>query len=275
IDGVGRRRTPWQLMLVAALLVIVPFFAWYGTWFGRELSDSQIEEYLTDEKPRHVQHALAEIERRMAKQDAATRRWHPQIVALSHHPVADVRQTAAWVMGADVHAVEYHEALAQLLRDAEPIVRRNAALSLVSFGDAAGRPELLAMLRPYTINAPVEGKVLTILNEGVPVKREGLIARLRLRNDELYELRSPLSGKISKAFVREGDEVSIGREIILLSPDEAQVRNALIALSQVGEADDISEMESHAQETASTSAESKQVVKQAIEAIRKRSAEKR
>ncbi len=69
--------------------------------------------------------------------------------------------------------------------------------------------------------------------------------------------------------------MSIGREIILLSPDEAQVRNALIALSQVGEADDISEMESHAQETASTSAESKQVVKQAIEAIRKRSAEKR
>jgi hypothetical protein len=45
---------------------IVPFLTWYGTWFGRALSDEKIAEYLADEKnPRHIQHALTQIEARM------------------------------------------------------------------------------------------------------------------------------------------------------------------------------------------------------------------
>ncbi len=271
----GRRRTPWQLMLVAALLVIVPFFAWYGTWFGRELSDTQIEEYLRDEKPRHVQHALAEIERRMAKHDEATRRWYPQIILLDSHPVADVRQTAAWVMGADTHVEEFHQALQNLLNDPEPIVRWNAALSLVSFGDAQGKPELLAMLRPYKVNTPVDGKVLTVLSEGASIKRGGLLARLLLPHDEPYELRSPLSGRIKKVVGKEGVEVSRESQVLTLSPDETQARDALLALSKVGEETDVREIEMYVQDQEVKSEETKQLAARAIEFINERAKTKR
>ncbi len=66
----ARRRTPWPLIVVAVLFVVVPFLAWYGTWFGRALTDEQIEQYLGEaDKPRHVQHALSEIEKRISKGD--------------------------------------------------------------------------------------------------------------------------------------------------------------------------------------------------------------
>ena len=44
-----------------------------------------------------------------------------------------------------------HEALLRLIRDPEPMVRRNAATALAAFGDGAARPELVAMLKPYTV----------------------------------------------------------------------------------------------------------------------------
>ncbi|HEY7545930.1 MAG TPA: hypothetical protein VID27_13645, partial [Blastocatellia bacterium] len=52
----ARRKFPWGMIVVAALFVIIPFLSWYGTWFGRELSDEQVETYLNDnEKPRNIQ----------------------------------------------------------------------------------------------------------------------------------------------------------------------------------------------------------------------------
>src|SRR5437764_13570358 len=84
-----RRRTPWRLAVVAALFVIVPFLVWYGTWFGRSLSDREIEQYLNEEEnPRHEQHALSQLVDRMKKKDEGARRWYPQIVRLasSRHP---------------------------------------------------------------------------------------------------------------------------------------------------------------------------------------------
>jgi len=45
------------------LIVLMPFLFWWNTWFGRQLSDKQIEVYLDDDKhPRHIQHALVAIE---------------------------------------------------------------------------------------------------------------------------------------------------------------------------------------------------------------------
>ncbi|MCA1591950.1 MAG: HEAT repeat domain-containing protein [Acidobacteria bacterium] len=271
-----RRPTPWPLIVVAVLLVVVPFFAWYGTWFGRTLSDEQIEQYLKDEKPRHVQHALAEIERRMQQHDKSVRRWHPQIVALAAHPVADVRQTAAWVMGGDTDANEFHETLLRLLDDAEPVVRWNAARSLVSFGDARSRRELLAMLRPFTVVAPVDGIALSVLGEGMPVRREAMLARVRQKGDELYELRSPVPGRIEKAFVKEGDQLSKEQEIFRLVPnDPAQVRDALIGLSFFGEAEDLPEIENYARGVEGMTDDVKQQAARTVEAVKRRSTEKR
>src|SRR2546423_13968112 len=98
--ALARRRTPWPLMIVAALLVIVPFIFWYGTWFGRTLSAAEIERYLRDEEqPRHEQHALSQIVARMEQHDEHVRQWYPQITQLVASRHADVRMTAAWVMG--------------------------------------------------------------------------------------------------------------------------------------------------------------------------------
>src|SRR5215470_4433157 len=91
----GRNRV--LFFLTAWLIVLMPFLFWWSTWFGRPLSAAQIGEYLNDEKhPRHIQHALVQLGDRMARQDATTKRWYPDIVRLASHPVEEVRNTDAW-----------------------------------------------------------------------------------------------------------------------------------------------------------------------------------
>src|SRR5829696_7456278 len=110
----GRRRTPWPLLVVAVLFVVVPFLAWYGTWFGRALTDEQIEQYLGEaDRPRHVQHALSAVEKRIAAGDENARRWYPRVAALADSREKEVRLTAAWVMGADTRSAEFRERLAR------------------------------------------------------------------------------------------------------------------------------------------------------------------
>src|SRR5947208_12328268 len=95
-----KRATNWWLVIVAALFIIVPFLAWYTTWFGRSLSDEKIAEYLADEKnPRHIQHALTQIEARMEKRDATVKKFYPQILQLTKNPTAEVINTKASLMG--------------------------------------------------------------------------------------------------------------------------------------------------------------------------------
>ena len=143
-----RKRASRVLVVVAILFVLVPFLFWRGTWFGRPLSEEEIGRYLSDQqKPRHIQHALVQIGQRIERRDAAAEHWYPQIMPLAKSPYKEIRVTLAWVMGADNHSEEFHRALLGLLEDTEPLVRRNAALSLVRFGDATGKPEMLNMLR--------------------------------------------------------------------------------------------------------------------------------
>src|ERR1700730_11045395 len=157
----------------AWLIVLMPFLFWWNTWFGRQLSDKQIVEYLNDDKrPRHIQHALVQLGERLARNDASATRWYPALVRLASHPVEEVRNTDAWVMGQDPSAARFHEALLKMLADSSPMVRGNAALSLVRFGDATGRPQIVALLQPATIAAPTAGrltdtdKVSTSIHQG-------------------------------------------------------------------------------------------------------------
>ena len=100
------------LAIVAGLFIVAAFFTWYGTWFGRALSDEDVGKYLSEaDKPRHVQHALSQIAERIAKGDQGAKRWYPQIVALAHSPHTEIRQTVAWVMGYDNESEEFHAAL--------------------------------------------------------------------------------------------------------------------------------------------------------------------
>lgn len=270
----GKRRSPWPLAVIAALFVIVPFMAWYGTWFGRTLSDEKIEEYLRDEKPRHVQHALSQIAERITRGDAEARRWYPQVVSLAGSPVPDLRMTAAWVMGQDNKSEEFHATLLRLLDDGEPIVRRNAALALVRFGDSRGRAELRAMLVPYTVAAHTDATALTILSEGTTVAREAMLAKIRDGDGRVDELRSPLPGKIERAFVKEGDEFHAGERLFVLAPDGTSVWEALRALALVGEAEDLPEVERYARGVGGMSEEVKRQAALTAEAIKRRSAQK-
>src|ERR1700686_5103557 len=91
--------------LVAWLIVLMPFLFWWSTWFGRHLSNPQIAEYLNDDKnPRHIQHALVQLGELMARQDASASLWYPQLLRLAAHPVEEVSNTDAWVMGQDTSA---------------------------------------------------------------------------------------------------------------------------------------------------------------------------
>jgi hypothetical protein len=238
------RRVSLPLIVLAVLFVVVPFLTWYLTWFGRPLSDADIEKYLSDQKNvRHVQQALTQVEERIEKGDAGVRRWYPQIVALTGSPVVEIRKTAAWVMGQDNKAEEFHAGLLKLVGDAHPAVRRNAAVQLVRFGDASGRAELLAMLRPYSVTAPDEGTVNSVLKEGVEVRENSLVARITNTQNGAEELRSPLPGKISQVVAGEGARVAANDVVLVLEPDAEFVYEALRALFIVGEEEDLPDVE--------------------------------
>jgi len=266
----SRQRSTWPLIILAALFIIVPFLTWYTTWFGRDLSDEEITKYLADEKnPRHIQHALSQIEAKIEKHDPNVKKFYPQIISVSKSPTGEIRKTAAWVMGQDNSSPEFHPALAGLLNDVEPLVRRNAAVQLVRFGDAAGRPELRAMLQPYDVHSPMAGTIVSLLTEGSKVKAGGLLARIRDLSGTVQEFRSPLDGTIGKIVVREGEPVAAGRTVLELTPDRATINDALRALQYVGTKDDLPLVESFVQGTAANDTEIKQqavVTGKAIEA---------
>src|SRR5438874_10831415 len=117
-----RRPSNIWLIIVAGLFIVVPFLTWYFTWFGRNLSEQDLATYLADEKnPRHIQHALLQVEQRIERGDQSARKFYPQIVASSKGAHAEIRKTAAWVMGQDNKSDEFHRAHIAVLKDDEPL----------------------------------------------------------------------------------------------------------------------------------------------------------
>src|SRR6185503_5186253 len=163
---VKRIKASGPILILAVLFVGGAFLSWYFSWFGRSLSDADISQYLSDEKrPRHVQHALLQIQQRIERGDPTAKQWYTQVAQLGAHPQTEFRLTVAWLMGFDPKSEEFHRALAQLVKDPEPIVRRNAALALVRFNDPAGRVELAAILKPFELPAPAAGEMPSTLKE--------------------------------------------------------------------------------------------------------------
>jgi biotin carboxyl carrier protein len=228
------RRAYLLIALFALALVLFPFLFWYSTWFGRMLTDSDLDAYFADRsKPRHIQHALVQLGERVSHgQNAA--RWYPQVTAEAASPNLEIRQTAAWIMGQDRAYPPFHQALLNLIHDPEPMVRRNAALGLASFGDPAARPELVAMLQSFTVRAPVAGPVRYRLKLGDYVNPGTLLARV---GDT--EVRSPAPGEVRSLEHKENDTVSPGDALAELSVDKNHVWEALRALYLVGQPDDL------------------------------------
>ena len=265
-----KRPSNFWLIIVAALFIIVPFLTWYLTWFGRSLSDEKIAEYLVDEKhPRNVQHALAQIEARMETADPSVKKFYPRIVELAKSPVAEVRKTVAWVMGQDNTSEDFHRALLELLRDPEPLVRRNAALQLVRFGDASGRTELRAMLQSFEVKAPFSGTLVSLLGVGSNVRAGSLLARIRDGSSTVQEFRAPVDGTIALPVAKEGEPAAANQTIAWLRPEPASIDAALRALAYVGTKDDLPLIESCAQadgrrETADQAALTAKAVRQRL-----------
>jgi len=235
------RQYPWAIVVVVVLFVVVPFISWYGTWFGRPLSDAKMLEYLHDrEKPRNTQHALSLLATAIQKGDPASSRWYPEIIGAASNPTPEVRSMAAWVMGQDNHAQEFHEALLPLLNDASPIVRHNAALSLVRFGDKSARRELVAMLQPTTVEANASGSVeLLAHEEGMAIAAGGPLARIRRDDGSRVEMRAAEAARLQTILVGEGSRVEAGDKLMTLLPSTDQAWEALRALFVIGEPDDI------------------------------------
>lgn len=264
-------RGVFLMMLVVFLVVLLPFLFWRSTWFGRSLTDREVEKYLLDTKhPRKTQHALVRIAERITRGDQSVKRWYPQVQALTTHENKELRATVAWMMGQDNQADEFHQALLELLEDPDPLVERNAALSLVRFADPRSKPTLRAMLQPYTFSAARPGTIKLRLEVGEPANPGTLLARLEVGEDELAELRSPLSGRVQQFLVADGEQVEAGQPLLLISPAEEQTWEALRALYLLGDLEDLPLVERFARGGDAESARIRQQAAATAQAIRRR-----
>lgn len=229
------RRAYLLITLFAFALVLLPFLFWYQTWFGRRLPDRDIGKYLADtSKPRQSQHALVQIGDRLTAGDTSVRQWYPQVIHVSSNPSLELRQTAAWIMGQDHSYTPFRDALRKLLKDPEPMVRRNAALALSNFKDPDALPEIREMLQPSTVVAPTSGAVRYRLKEGDFVNPGTLVARIGET-----EVRTQLPGEVRSLAKPDGTEVKQGEPIAHLSADNDHAWEALRALHGMGGAEDL------------------------------------
>ncbi|MGA7078149.1 MAG: biotin/lipoyl-binding protein [Terriglobales bacterium] len=235
--------------LTAWLIVLMPVLFWWNTWFGRQLSDQQLAEYLQDEKhPRHIQHALVQIGERMSRHDASVTRWYPDAIRLASNPVEEVRNTDAWVMGQDTSGAGLHEALLRMLADPSLTVRGNAALSLVRFGDATGRPQIVELLQPAKVFALDAGQLTDTSTIGTSIHQGGVVAKLQVSGNQVSgnvdakqttEIRSPITGRLRTLSAQVGQQVKQGDLIATIDPSTEQVWEALRALYFIGQPEDI------------------------------------
>jgi hypothetical protein len=248
---VKRLRASGPILILAMLFVVGAFLTWYFTWFGRDLSDADIASYLIDTNhPRRVQHALLQVQQRIAAGDQNSRQWYPHVLRLAGDPETEYRLTVAWLMGFDNKSEEFHQALLKLVRDSEPIVRRNAALALVRFNDSSGRAELLATLRPYELTPPAEGEVASTLKEGSLVARGALLVRITQPDKKTVEVRSPLPGRLERILAPGGTKVVPGVPLLTISSDEDSIWEVLRGLALIGAPEDLPLVERYARDSA-------------------------
>lgn len=235
----------WALgiLVLALLFVLMPFLFWNATWFGRPITDNQIAKALTDRShPREIQHVLSQFETRIEKGDPSVRRWYPQMVALSKDPVDEIRVTDAWVMGQDNTSQDFHAALLPMLNDPNPMVQRNAALSLVRFQDDSGHALIVSMLRPYLMGSPLAGVLATRLKPADIVNPGTLLAHIE-SGGKSDEVRSQVPGTVERWLVSDGSTVTVGQPILSLAPNESMAWEALRALYLAGRPEDLPDVE--------------------------------
>jgi biotin carboxyl carrier protein len=232
----------FAILVLTTAFVLMPFLLWYMTTFSRPLNDAELGTYFTDAAhPRRAQHALSQVADRIMSPIPAVREsakpWYPEVVKSAVQGSDELRVTAAWVMGQDNQSPEFHSALLKQLTDANPMVRRNAALSLVRFADASGHDIIVGMLAPYKMAAPRSGVLATRLKPGDVINPGTLVAHISV-SGEAAEVRSDVPGTISQWVVPDGTSVQAGQSILVVDPSPEMVWESLRALYLIGQRSD-------------------------------------
>lgn len=241
-SGIAKKWLVGILVLTFAF-VLMPFLLWYMTTFTRPLSDTDLRAYFTDTlHPRRPQHALSQIADRIMSPNPAIREsakpWYPQVVQFASSGSDELRVTAAWVMGQDNHSPEFHSALLGQLSDANPMVKRNAALSLVRFGDSSGHNIIAGMLAPYAVPAPVSGSLTIRLKPGDVINPGTMVGHITVSGQEM-EFRSQVPGTILEWSVPDKSAVESGKPALVVDPSPEMVWESLRALYLIGQKDDL------------------------------------
>jgi hypothetical protein len=238
-----KRRWLFVILALTFLFVLMPFLFWQATWFGKPLDNAQLAKSLNDRAdPREVQHALSQLADRIlapspALHDSA-REFYPQVVQIAQNGQDELRLTAAWVMGQDNSVPGFHDELLALLQDRNPMVRRNAALALVRFHDAAGIAEIRSMLQPSNVAAPQAGALDQRLKPADAINPGTLMGRIDSGNTK-NELRSQIPGTIEHWLVPDKSSVVPGQPVLLVDPSSDEIWEALRALYLIGDAQDL------------------------------------
>jgi pyruvate/2-oxoglutarate dehydrogenase complex dihydrolipoamide acyltransferase (E2) component len=160
-----------------------------------------------------------------------------------------------------------------MLGDSSLLVRGNAALSLVRFGDRSGRAQIVALLEPAVVTAPAAGVITDTDKIGTPIRQGGVLAKLQV-GPQTSEIRSPISGRIRTLTVQKGTTVTSGGEIASVDPADAQVWEALRALYLIGQMEDLPAILPYERELPEISDRVRQQALSTEKAIRERAAER-
>src|SRR5580704_331104 len=237
--------TKWLvgILVLTFAFVLMPFLLWYMTTFTRPLNDADLATYFQDTlHPRRAQHALSQIADRIMSPNPGIREsakvWYPEVIQFSEQGSDELRVTAAWVMGQDNKSPEFHAALLRQLADANPMVQRNAALSLVRFADPAGHALIAGMLAPYTVAAQRSGILSIRLKPGDVINPGTLLAHITVDRDRT-EIRSDVPGTIRQWIPSVNTQVKSGDPLLLVDPSPEMVWESLRALYLIGQMEDL------------------------------------
>jgi hypothetical protein len=201
-----------------------------------DMSDHDIEQSLHHQQPVEVLQALMQVERRIDKREPAAQ-FYPDVLRLASSSNEDVRHTVAHLMGKDPSRPDFRAALLNMLHEPSLLVRNAAALSLSSFGDGAGREQIIALLQPAVVVAPHAGRVTSVLAADSSIDMGKVVAQIADGGNTI-PVRAPIAGRVTMD-IEAGDVVSAGVRVGVIEPSSEQVMIALQALQRVGANQDI------------------------------------
>ncbi len=232
---------PWRYVAVALAvcsLAVATYLAISATRVETPLSNEQIRQFLSDESdPGGITYAIRQLDSRRSRGENIAA-WYPVVLKLANSHSEEVRSRVAHLMGEDPSYPAFRPALHEMLRSPSPLVRNAAALALAEFGDSAAHDQLLAMLQSMQVMAPVAGRVESTVSAGDEVSEATVLVRMR-NAGATSEIHSPVSGRVRRMLVQEGDDLSAGINVAIVDPGPAQVLQALHALGQVGYVEDL------------------------------------